>query len=54
MAAEWLRRRRAAAALTGLGERRYRELLRSEIAHTVASLADVDEELRHLIAVMSG
>ena len=33
---------------------RYRELLRAEIAHTVASPAEVDEELRHLIRVMSG
>jgi RNA polymerase sigma factor (sigma-70 family) len=33
---------------------RYRELLRSEIAHTVASPAEIDEELRHLITVMSG
>jgi RNA polymerase sigma factor (sigma-70 family) len=33
---------------------RYRELLRAEIAQTVASLAEIDEELRHLIAVMSG
>ena len=33
---------------------RYRELLRAEIAHTVASPAEVDEELRHLISVMSG
>lgn len=33
---------------------RYRELLRTEIAHTVASAAEIDEELRHLIAVMSG
>jgi len=32
---------------------RYRELLRAEIAHTVASPAEVDEELRHLIAVIS-
>ncbi|MBI5387743.1 MAG: sigma-70 family RNA polymerase sigma factor [Verrucomicrobia bacterium] len=33
---------------------RYRELLRAEIARTVASPAEVDEELRHLIAVISG
>jgi RNA polymerase sigma-70 factor (ECF subfamily) len=32
---------------------RYRELLRLEVAQTVASPAEVDEELRHLIAVMS-
>jgi hypothetical protein len=33
---------------------RYRELLRSEVAKTVAGPDDVDVELRHLIAVMSG
>lgn len=33
---------------------RYRELLRAEIAHTVSGPAEVDEELRHLIAVISG
>lgn len=33
---------------------RYRELLRAEIAHTVAASEDVDDELRHLIAVISG
>jgi len=32
---------------------RYRELLREEIAHTVASPADIDDELRHLAAVVS-
>jgi RNA polymerase sigma factor (sigma-70 family) len=32
---------------------RYRELLRLEVAQTVASAAEVDEELRHLIAVIS-
>jgi len=31
---------------------RYRELLRSAVAHTVASPADVDDELRHLIQVI--
>ena len=30
----------------------YRELLRDEVARTVASPADVDEELRHLVAVL--
>ena len=35
-------------------KRRYRELLRAEIAHTVASGDDIDEEVRHLIAVLSG
>ena len=33
--------------------KRYRELLRAEIARTVASPAEVDEELRYLISVLS-
>jgi len=33
---------------------RYRALLRAEIAHTVASPADINEELQFLIAAMSG
>ena len=33
---------------------RYRELLRDEIAQTVASPGDVDEELRHLFTVLAG
>jgi RNA polymerase sigma-70 factor (ECF subfamily) len=33
---------------------RYRELLRAEVAQTVARPEEVDDELRHLIAVMSG
>jgi hypothetical protein len=32
---------------------RCRALLRAEIAHTVATPAEVDEELRHLLAVLS-
>ena len=32
---------------------RYRQLLRDEIAGTVDTPADVDEELRHLFAVLS-
>jgi RNA polymerase sigma-70 factor (ECF subfamily) len=32
---------------------RYRELLRAEVAKTVATPGEVDEELRHLIAVLS-
>jgi hypothetical protein len=32
---------------------RYRELLRSEIAHTVASPDLVDEELRHLFTALA-
>jgi hypothetical protein len=31
---------------------RYQSLMRQEIAHTVATTADVDDELRHLIAVL--
>ena len=33
---------------------RYRLLLREEIAHTVATPGDVEDELRHLIAVVRG
>ena len=32
--------------------RRYHQLFREEIAQTVASPAEVDEELRHLCAVL--
>jgi RNA polymerase sigma factor (sigma-70 family) len=32
---------------------RYRECLKAEIAHTVASAAEVDEELRHLLRAMA-
>jgi RNA polymerase sigma-70 factor (ECF subfamily) len=32
---------------------RFREVLRAEIAHTVGSLEEIDEELRHLFAVVS-
>jgi RNA polymerase sigma-70 factor (ECF subfamily) len=32
---------------------RYRELLRAEIARTVATEAEVDEEIRHLFGVLS-
>jgi hypothetical protein len=32
---------------------RYRELLRAEIAHTVARTADIDEELRYLVSVLA-
>jgi RNA polymerase sigma factor (sigma-70 family) len=34
--------------------RRLRDLLREEVAHTVAADAEIDEELRHLIAVIRG
>jgi RNA polymerase sigma-70 factor (ECF subfamily) len=33
---------------------RYQELIRDEIAHTVASPSDVDGEIRHLLAVIRG
>jgi RNA polymerase sigma factor (sigma-70 family) len=33
-------------------KRRYRELLREEIAHTVAKPEDIEDELRHLIVVV--
>ncbi len=31
---------------------RYRELLREEVANTVATVADIDDEVRHLVAVL--
>ncbi|MBI4662327.1 MAG: sigma-70 family RNA polymerase sigma factor [Verrucomicrobia bacterium] len=34
--------------------RRYRELLRAEIAHTVARTEEIDEELRHLAEALRG
>ena len=34
--------------------RRYRELVREEVAHTVNDPAEVEAEIRHLIAVVSG
>jgi len=34
--------------------RRYGELLRAEIAHTVSRLEEIDEELRHLFAALRG
>lgn len=33
---------------------RYRQLLREEIAHTVATPAEVDEEMRYLVTVVGG
>jgi len=33
---------------------RYRELLREEVANTVATAADIDDEVRHLVAVLRG
>jgi hypothetical protein len=34
--------------------RRYRELLREEIAHTVPNPAEVEEEMQYLFRVISG
>lgn len=34
--------------------RRYAELFREEIAHTVGSPAEVDDEMRYLCALMAG
>jgi RNA polymerase sigma-70 factor (ECF subfamily) len=31
---------------------RYRQVLREEIAHTVIALGDIEDELRHLVAVL--
>lgn len=33
---------------------RHRELLREEIAHTVPTVSDIDDELRHLVSVLRG
>ena len=33
---------------------RHRELVREEIAHTVPTVAEIDEELRHLVTVLRG
>jgi RNA polymerase sigma-70 factor (ECF subfamily) len=33
---------------------RYGELVRAEIAHTVANPAEVDDEMRYLLTVLSG
>jgi RNA polymerase sigma-70 factor (ECF subfamily) len=35
-------------------KRRFRELLRAEIAHTVSSPSEIDEEMHHLIEVIGG
>jgi hypothetical protein len=34
--------------------RRYRQLVRAEVAQTVASAVEIDEEVRYLLAVVSG
>ena len=36
------------------GRPRYQKLLRAEVAQTVATFSDVEEELRHLIAALRG
>jgi RNA polymerase sigma-70 factor (ECF subfamily) len=41
-----------AAAVHRLRQR-YKELVRSEVAHTVATPADVNDEMRHLLAVLA-
>ena len=33
--------------------KRYRWFLRDEVAHTVENLADIDDEIRHLCAVLA-
>jgi RNA polymerase sigma-70 factor (ECF subfamily) len=35
-------------------KKRYRELLRAEVAHTVGSPDEINDELRHLIAIVAG
>jgi RNA polymerase sigma-70 factor (ECF subfamily) len=32
--------------------RRYRQVIREEIAHTVTTASEVEEELRHLVLVL--
>ena len=34
--------------------RRYRQLVRAEVAQTVASAVEIDDEVRYLLAVISG
>jgi hypothetical protein len=34
--------------------KRHRELVREQIAHTVPTVAEIDEELRHLVAALRG
>jgi len=34
--------------------RRYRELVREEIAHTVSQPVEIDEEMRHLYQALGG
>lgn len=34
--------------------RRYREVFREEISHTVATTEEIDDEVRHLLAVLAG
>ncbi len=44
----------AVAVAVNRFRQRYRELVQEEIAHTVASPQELKEELRHLLAVLSG
>jgi hypothetical protein len=50
--ASWVLRCRGADQVCRLRER-YRECLKEEIGHTVASPAEVNEELRHLFRVLA-
>jgi RNA polymerase sigma-70 factor (ECF subfamily) len=44
----------AAAVAVHRLRKRYGELVREELAHTVTSPAEIEEEMRHLISLMSG
>jgi DNA-directed RNA polymerase specialized sigma24 family protein len=52
------KRLRIAPAAVGVAvhrlRKRYGELVREEIAHTVATPGEIEDEMRHLIALMSG
>ena len=51
--AERLSTTEAAVKMTVLRmRRRFGEVLREEVAHTVADPAEIDDELRHLLAVL--
>ena len=43
----------AARQAAGRLRKRYRELLRAEVAHTLSEPADIDDEIRSLFAVLS-
>jgi RNA polymerase sigma-70 factor (ECF subfamily) len=53
LAAEWNMSAGALRIMVHRMRRRYRELLRDEIAETVASLDEVDDEIRFLLSVLS-